>query len=74
MRTVGKHTGKMEACLQTLAGAAGGLLFTTCAHTGCCEFVWASERCETLQDSRHFVNFAAIVLQAGSSELHLPHS
>lgn len=34
--------------------------------------VWASERCETL-NSRHFVNFAAVVLQVGLFELH-PHS
>lgn len=31
------------------------------------------KRCETLVNSRHFVNFAAVVLQVGLSELH-PHS
>lgn len=41
-------------------------------HTGCLRFVWASDGCETLLNSRHFVNFAAIVLQVGLREL-LPH-
>lgn len=44
----------------------------THVHTGCVRFVWASERCETLLNSRHFVNFVASVLQVGSYELH-PH-
>lgn len=49
---------------------ANGLLTCTRVHTGCLWFVWASERSETLLNSRHFVNFAAVVLQVGLSELH----
>lgn len=39
-------------------------------HTGYLWVVWASERCETLLNSRHFVNFAAVVLQVRLFELH----
>lgn len=41
--------------------------------TGCLWFVWASGRRATPLNSRHFVNFAAVVLQVGLSQLH-PHS
>lgn len=59
-------------CLQFFHQSVGLLTFAH-VHTGCLWFVWASERHETLLNSRHFVNFAAVVLQVGLSELH-PHS
>lgn len=59
-----------QTFLCLLSDKSSGLLTSTHVHTGCLWFVWASERCETLLNSRHFVNFGAVVLQVGLSELH----